>query len=388
MHVLIIPSWYKTDKEPFLGTFFEEQARMLQRKGIKVGILYPLHQKSFIKSFTSSFVSRTAFDDKGLYTLYSKTKPWLPTLMGNYLNKIGIVKYAYSSFLAYCKINGTPDIIHSHSIYWGGVVAHYISQKKTIPFVHTEHLSSLIYTDEYDKKPLKNYLKTVFANSKRNIFVSHAFEQAMIDKYQVKNSITIHNVVNPIFFDNKEIKNNVFSEFYIVNIGRLIKMKNQKTLIQAVNLLYNILKIKIKLTIIGEGILESQLIEESQIINKNVTIEFISKANRNQIAKYIQRSHVLASSSVFETFGLTLAEAIACGVPVVAYKTMGIDEIMTKENGIIVSENTPFAFAEALSKIYYNFAKYDSRKISNDCYSQFSEDVISKKIIDLYQEIL
>ncbi|HYX06493.1 MAG TPA: hypothetical protein VE912_07135, partial [Bacteroidales bacterium] len=39
MHILIIPSWYKTEENPVKGSFFEEQARALNKRGHKVGVL-------------------------------------------------------------------------------------------------------------------------------------------------------------------------------------------------------------------------------------------------------------------------------------------------------------------------------------------------------------
>jgi hypothetical protein len=41
LHILIIPSWYKTPSTPVQGTFFDEQARALQNEGHAVGIIYP-----------------------------------------------------------------------------------------------------------------------------------------------------------------------------------------------------------------------------------------------------------------------------------------------------------------------------------------------------------
>ena len=38
MHVLIIPSWYKTKASPLNGSFFYEQAYALNKNGIKVTV--------------------------------------------------------------------------------------------------------------------------------------------------------------------------------------------------------------------------------------------------------------------------------------------------------------------------------------------------------------
>ena len=67
MHILIIPSWYKSITEPVLGTFFEEQARALMSAGHKVGIIYP--QFSSVSSmFNKKDEIIDFYDDNGLPT--------------------------------------------------------------------------------------------------------------------------------------------------------------------------------------------------------------------------------------------------------------------------------------------------------------------------------
>lgn len=388
MHVLIIPSWYKTETEPYSGTFFEEQARMLKKNGFKVGILYPQHNISFLKFLKNPFFDRKQLNDNEIFTIYSITKQIIPTINGYYFNKLFIERYAYQSFMLYCSKNGIPDIIHSHSVFWGGVVANNIFLKTGIPFVHTEHLSSMVNSNEYDRTPFAKYLVEVYRNSKENIFVSSAYEKAIIEKYKLSKSINISNLVSSLFFNQKRQSDVNISTFNILNIGGLIKTKNQIVLIRAVKLLTNLIDCRIKLTIVGTGPMFEELFQEAGSSDDKISVTFINKASRIEIANLMQNHHLLVSTSVFETFGLTLAEAHASGIPVVAYKTMGTDDIMNDYNGIVVTENTPEAFAMAISKIYHQYELYDSAKISNNCYLNFSEETVFNKLNELYKTVL
>lgn len=388
MHILIIPSWYKTEYEPYSGTFFEEQARMLQKKGFKVGILYPQHIGSFVQFLKKPYFSRKHFQDNGLFTIHSNTKTIIPTIKGYYFNKLVIEEYAKRSFENYCKEKGVPDIIHSHSIFWGGVVANSIYLKTGIPFVHTEHLTSIINSNEYDRNPFINYLIEVYKNSKENIFVSNSYKNAIVKKYNLNKGITISNIVNPIFFNPREKLMLNEDAFNILNIGGLIERKNQITLIKAIKLLTNLIDCSIKLTIVGEGLLFEKLFQESSDVNSKISIAFIQKASRIEIANLMKKHHVLVSTSIFETFGLTIAEAHASGIPVVAYKTMGTEDIMNERNGIVVTDNTPDAFSNAIFSVYNQYQSFNSFKISNDCYVKFSEETVSEKLIELYSEVL
>ena len=39
MHVVLTPSWYPDRHRPHNGSFFRDQARMLQRGGMRVGVI-------------------------------------------------------------------------------------------------------------------------------------------------------------------------------------------------------------------------------------------------------------------------------------------------------------------------------------------------------------
>ena len=39
MHVVLTPSWYPDGNRPHNGSFFRDQARMLQRGGMRVGVI-------------------------------------------------------------------------------------------------------------------------------------------------------------------------------------------------------------------------------------------------------------------------------------------------------------------------------------------------------------
>jgi glycosyltransferase involved in cell wall biosynthesis len=65
---------------------------------------------------------------------------------------------------------------------------------------------------------------------------------------------------------------------------------------------------------------------------------------------------VFVSASEFETYGLSIAEAMSVGLPVVVTHTpynAAINEYIKHEyNGLIVEHNQPSALADALERLY------------------------------------
>lgn len=88
-----------------------------------------------------------------------------------------------------------------------------------------------------------------------------------------------------------------------------------------------------------------------------------------------RKKGVFVNATPGENFGLTIVEAAACGLPVVASPTGGPKEILEHcENGLLVDVENPVAIAEALKKIIADQAlwnKYSTNGIlaTNQLYS-------------------
>ena len=88
-----------------------------------------------------------------------------------------------------------------------------------------------------------------------------------------------------------------------------------------------------------------------------------------------RKKGVFVNATPGENFGLTIVEAAACGLPVIASPTGGPKEIFEQcENGLLVDVEDPIAIADALKKIIADQAlweKYSANGIvaANQLYS-------------------
>ena len=386
MHILIIPSWYKTPKNPGSGSFFEEQARMFQKRGHQVGILFPEHNLRFLGSTRYKITTPKSFVDKGLPTYYSFSQSYIPKIeTPTQFDIKQSTNAAYKKFKEYIKENGKPDVIHAHSVIWGGVVAKYISEKENIPYFITEHFSGWILNEKMQsKKVYREILLDVVSNSTLCLAVSSFLKNKMIELYDLSEDKikVVPNIVNDLFFKNRTlIKKGEY--FRLSIIGYLIDKKNHFILFKAIQ---NLIKMgyKVELKVIGTGELENSLREYAVLNKLSNNIYFLGQLNRDEIVAEILKSHAIISASTFETFGVTIIEGLALGRPVIVLDSGGPRDIVRKEDGVIFKENTPEAFTKAIQYVIDNYESYNQEKIAQDCVLRFGEDSVYNTLMNCY----
>lgn len=146
MHILILPSWYKTPANPLRGNFFTEQAHALQKAGHQVGIIVPpsrFRTWHGLSQFTSNL------NRKPKEFLWNTDDGFPVCVMPRWglasiVSRRARVDLAAEAFGAYRDAYGHPEIIHAHSLLYAGFLGAKLGQRHQIPVVLTEHLSVLI----------------------------------------------------------------------------------------------------------------------------------------------------------------------------------------------------------------------------------------------------
>lgn len=386
MHILLFPSWYKTEREPFMGTFFEEQARGLMKVGHKVGIIYP-EFVPFRSLFNDSAASSKMYDDNGLPTFYIPVQAMLPNV-----RRTGYRSFTRSvekAFKEYTNIYGMPDLIHGHSLFYGGIAGFSIAQKNHLPFVVTEHLTSFIMGTITHKTDLQ-IARKIFCESQASLIVSNSFKKDLSRILQTDDDVfkVVHNMVNDLFFENRQVKSYSSEEpFVLFTNSFLLPRKNHKLIFQATSQLVK-KGLNIKLLVGGDGELAAFLRNLAKELEISHCIEFLGGLSRKQVKENIDRSHAFLLASFYETFGVVLIESLASGRPVITTNSGGPEDIVTYDNGIILKDFNTTTMASAIEKMMNNYNMYNQDKISEDCYSRFSEKKIISSLEEVYKQVL
>lgn len=141
-------------------------------------------------------------------------------------------------------------------------------------------------------------------------------------------------------------------DFVIGTVGRVQDVKNHLGLIDAFILLREMLpsmKGRLRLAIVGDGPLLNALREK--LAKAGIADMAWLPGARSDIADIMRGFSVFALSSIAEGTPVTILEAMATGLPVVATRVGGIPEAVAENvSGLLVPPSDPAALATALAR--------------------------------------
>ncbi|HGN1047542.1 TPA: glycosyltransferase [Pseudomonas aeruginosa] len=387
LHILIIPSWYPEYPGDINGSFFKEQAEALAKHGCKVGVIYP--QLRSLRNWRGVLKGESGLShevENGIPTYRWHGVNWFPRIAK--LNGCLWELHGAKLYEKYVDEHGKPDIIHAHSLLYAGHLASKISEKSGIPFVVTEH-SSAYARGLYNKSQIA-LAQTVAPKAGARIAVSTEFTKLLSKLFTCENNDWeyIPNIVNQDFFDRSlDQKNEDEDSFVFLNVAMLDRNKDQATLLKAFSKAYAN-NDKLRLRIGGDGPCREELESLSEELGISDSVTFLGKLSRSQVIDEIQASDAFVLSSIYETFGVVVVEAMALGKPVISTSCGGPESIVSKETGILVPTTYADKLGHAMISLFHNRHKYDQQSIRNYCYSRFSEESVVSSLKGVYQSLV
>ena len=280
-------------------------------------------------------------------------------------------------------INNNIDFIHSH-LFLGDAIAVIIKTffNRSVKILSTKHGYREDYLIEYgkgNKKPRKNIyyfisrfiIKRITANIAASRFIADMYNNLKLGEKKMK--FIYHGIqIKKTGEENINIKG--FPKIMIV--GRLVKVKGHLFLIEAMPLLLKKFP-SLKLLVLGEGNMQSELIKRSAELGLSDHIDFVGYQKPENYTPHCQ---VMVVPSLFEAFGMVFIEAFSLKIPVVAFNVGAGNEIITNnETGLLA---TPFSSESLAEKIIYLLQHAEERnKIAENAYDKFINDFTVEKMV-------
>jgi glycosyltransferase involved in cell wall biosynthesis len=256
------------------------------------------------------------------------------------------------------------DLIHTHG-YRADVLGIFLSKLMGLPFISTCHgfilndLNLKLYS-RLDHFVLR-FANKIMAVSQgiKNDLVKSGIEESLITVIQ--NAVDL-NGNEELFTQNRQIKRALFNikdnEFVVGYIGRLSEEKGVKYLIEAILMLHD-LNMPVKTIIIGEGPQRNEL--EDLVKKTNIEDRIFFTGFQDNIEYWLPSIDVFALPSLTEGTPMSLLEAMAEGIPVVASAVGGVPQVVDSgKNGILVAAGKSEEIKDAIHLLYKDEALRNS----------------------------
>lgn len=251
--------------------------------------------------------------------------------------------------------------------------------------VHLSHGTTPTHLPE--ETPYTGPRRWLFMEADHIIAVSK-YIQRKIKEQIGKNSTVIHNGADVEKFSPDKRERSILKKYdlehpLVLYVGRFVEGKRPDLVLRIAKEFKNI-----DFAIRGSGPLESDLKRYKREKNlKNV--KFLPYLSEEDLAKLYASSDVLLYPTEYEPCALSVSEALASGLPVIAHKSGGTKEVVSNEVGFLTEENSVPEVKNCLSILLKDedLRKRMSEKARERCVKRFSWDVIAKKYGEFYRQV-
>lgn len=325
---------------------------------------------------------------------------------------IGIYDYRLTSIYPIRVINKIKnwnlDVIHSQTEFGVGTFARLIAKQFSIPLVHTYHTMYEDYVHYITKgyfngtsKKIVEYLTKFYCDKTATelIVPTKKAYDLFKDKYKVDRNVHIIPTgieIDRFYKENfthekiDKLKQKLSireNDFVILFVGRLGKEKSVDVLIEAQKELNQKYK-NIKLLIVGDGPDMEHFKQMVSEYNLEKNVIFTGKVPYDDIPIYYGSASIFATASKTETQGLTVIEAMAASLPVLAiddesFRIVVVDDL----NGYLFKDK-----AEYIKRVEYLLTHKSEYKIKSKqariSAETHSSKYFAERVLEVYKKAM
>ncbi len=264
------------------------------------------------------------------------------------------------------KIGATYDLIHSH--YWlSGVVGAMARDRWRVPHLITFHTLGAVKNDTTpaENEPLGRIARErQLVQSADGVIVPAAGEKVHLVTYYDAPREKVATIACGVNLDRFQPRPQTDArqrlgmaprEEVVLYVGRFAPLKGVGALLQAVAVL-KAQRPQLKLVLVGgdgpDAESDKALMAQARTLGIEERVIFVGRIKPDRLADYYAAADFLALPSHYESFGLVVLEALACGTPVLA-TPVGIAQSIIAEgvNGTLVDGPAADAVARGMQRL-------------------------------------
>ena len=382
MHVLFIPSWYPTPDRPWGGIFIQNQAVAVARAGGRVGAV-------FVEQRSLRAVSLSRLRESHFQTV-SSTDQDVTVLRMKAWNTFAQTRTGASAWVAlserlvrvYVDRFGVPDVLHAHAALWAGSVAVRMGRLLSRPSVVTEH-SSQVLSGALDLKERREAAR-VYCHADAVLAVGKPLLAAVGSIAGTRLGRVVPNTIDFEFFTLPPVARRAIP-FTFISVCGLVSRKRVGRLIRAFARVCQTCPAT-RLVIVGDGEEGGRLRRLASEAGIAPQVEFAGGLPPEGVRERMWRANALVLPSAFETFGMVLVEALATGIPVIATRCGGPEEIVEPGLGLLVERDDEEGLAKAM--VAMTGHSYPETALRERAQARFGFGCVAGQLLRVYDAVI
>ncbi|WP_207423709.1 glycosyltransferase [Desertivirga brevis] len=381
LKVLFFPAWYPNHLNPIAGKFVRDHAKSIN-SDTHLAIYYVINDPSL----NSLFQFKAGVED-GI-SVYRSYSLWINK---SYMFPLNAILFMFASFYGYYKayrMFGKADVNHVHVLTRSGIIPFFLKFLHQTPYVITEHWSRYL--------PERNTYKGLFRKFVTRIIVKHAsgmsavseaLKRAMIKQgLSHKDFRIINNAVDSNRFTLSPNYSQSKTNSFLHISGMEDHVKNIRGILGAAKIVKSKGR-RFELHFVGH----SKEIDEFKKIVCTEGLEqevFFHGHIDKEIPEYFHQSSAFILFSHFENQPVVLIESLLCGVPVIGSMAGGIPEMISSDNGLLVSPANKDELAESMINFIDGTVDFNRDKIRSEALKKYGRAEVGAQLLKFYMDVI
>ncbi|MCK9516439.1 MAG: glycosyltransferase [Ottowia sp.] len=299
----------------------------------------------------------------------------------------------------------SPDLIHIHHPFWLGWTAQWQARQLRVPTVFTYH-TRLEHYSHFVPLPgplfrnlIAHTIVRRFANRCNVVIVP----TVSAEEYLRVIGVTVPIYVLPTGVDfnwyqtpKPEVVNRLRckhriqrSQRVLLSVSRLSQEKNIDFLLVAADALRRRSTQPFRFLIVGEGEEHQRLQERIDTLDLADVVTLVGAVTPKDIVTYYQLADAFVFASKSETQGMVILEAMAAGLPVVAVRSSGIDDLVQHErNGYKTAADIGAWVAATQRLIEDDALRLNMAQCALGTASRYTIDRLANEVSEIYIQML
>lgn len=385
LNILWLPAWFPSKVDRYPGDFIERHAKASS-------LLMNIIVLFVVKDTTAKHPgNKIEIEQTGNLIIYRGYYTGTPKhgLITKILSTIRYYKLLFKLYKQAKKTNGPFYLVHVHIALRQALLALYTKWKYKLPYVVTEHNGwfmpgyKLFFLQPFYTQQM---VKLIYKKAAAVHTVSKSLGDELVKEKIIRSFVVIPNVVNTAVFNMDKTEHvDDFPGLNFIAVTGLTHIKNTDGVIRVFAVFIK-KGFSATLHIAGPNI--DLLKKLAQQLNIENNIKFYGFISNDEVAMLTKRCNAMIFFTRHETFGCVMAEALCCGIPVIASRIPVLEEGLTQNiNALFVTSEDENDLLDKLIYFTQHRDLFISSSIAANAYEKYNYNTVAQQFKALYLSV-